>query len=151
MRNAPVMNTQSQLVLVSSYSDRNIRKLFARFDKEQLHYIIRTYCEYPKQNLRYRVVLEVREKTNPGFFCRLANLYELVYFALRNPEFSLHNDIIEGFDESLEKIGSETGVPLTIPFLSYSNGKPMISVFNNTVKTESKYQLVVTSQKLMRG
>jgi len=141
--------THTAIVLVSRYTRNNIYNLFRNFSKDQVHYILSHFVDYPKKSAKYRVVLEPRNKDNVGNCCRLANLYELVFFAIKNPDFALQYGVIEGFDDYLDLMGKETRVSLTIPYLGYSGGRPLLSVGRNDRLTSAEYQLVVTSQRKM--
>lgn len=143
-------NLQSRaIVFVGSYTRQNIRKALSHPVISRTHLLIQDWMNYPERNAVYRVELELREKINLGNFVRPADLFDLVRFASSHLELVLQYGPVEGFDLHLDDMGKEIGVPLTIPFVLFSGRKIQVLLDRNDRNPESKYQLVVTEQRML--
>ena len=135
------------VVLQGSYTRKNMQHLLRNRSVKRCHYLIKDWFNYPETSEMYRVELEVRHKTNLGNFIRTANLFELTRFALLRPSLVLKCDHIEGFDPYLENMGTEIGVSLTVPYVTYSGGKIEVLLDRRNRQSISQYQLVVVDKR----
>lgn len=137
------------IVLVGSYTRKNLRKCLRHRMISKSHPLFRNQLNLPEKGEFYRVEVELRKKTDLGNFICPANLYDLVRFASLHPEMVLEHGPVESFDPYLDILGKETGISSTIPFVSFSGGRIEVLLDYNNRKPQSLCQLVVTGYRLL--
>lgn len=132
---------QKKTVLVGSYTESNLRDLIKKLQKNNIRFGVGQHfvklIDWPKEAMTERIELITFPSDSPDKCSRIANFFELITFALKNPHFPEEVGPIEAYDDNIEQLWKDCNIKLTIPVFGIENNRPSIFLRNRIMPSVS--------------
>ncbi len=128
-------------LLAVRYTQDQLKKLLAKEVFGKIHPFVKDWDLYSVCARTYRIDLQPRAKSALGVTGRDANLFELLAFTALHLDWMEENSQIQGYDQRLEDAAKESGIPLSLPVVSFNEGKLDVALLPSKKENSCKYVL----------